>query len=144
MSKVVPGPKIIFLPGPGPKCFFRTGTGTKIFLTGTGTKNDWSRSCLVWVQNIVLSIYDALCTVKDESLSPTIAESESKIIRRAFLILLNPTISIYIIIRRTVQCIFRNRYLDLLFSEDYWSELLYFISNTTSFLDYGHRSLIIF
>jgi hypothetical protein len=72
-----PGTRISFLPGPGtkcfwtgpgPKCFFWTGTVTKIFLTGTGTKicfwrdqnrdlkllsagtgtkNDWSRSCLL-------------------------------------------------------------------------------------------------
>jgi hypothetical protein len=41
-------------PGPGTEFLFFTGTGTKFFsrrdqnffLTGTGTKNDWSRSCL--------------------------------------------------------------------------------------------------
>jgi hypothetical protein len=33
--------------GPGPKVFFYRDRDEIFFLTGTGTKNDWSRSCLV-------------------------------------------------------------------------------------------------
>jgi len=41
MSKVVPGPR--------PETFFRRDRDRDqhFFFTGTGTKNDWSRSCLL-------------------------------------------------------------------------------------------------
>jgi len=42
MGKVVPGP-----PGPRPKLFFRRDRDEIFFLTGTGIKNDWSRSYLL-------------------------------------------------------------------------------------------------
>jgi hypothetical protein len=40
----------LFLKGPGPKTVFRRDRNRYeiFFLTGTGTKNDWSRSCLLY------------------------------------------------------------------------------------------------
>jgi hypothetical protein len=62
-------------PRPGPKffCHRDRDLDQNFFLAGTGTKNDWSRSCLVdsdyvnWLQGIVFSISDFRVSIRQTS-----------------------------------------------------------------------------
>ncbi len=50
----------IFLTGTRTKIFFRRDRDEIFFLTGTGTKNDWSRSCLSVIDSIYIIVYEVL------------------------------------------------------------------------------------